>query len=242
MTRSRLGLLGLCAVILGVTAISAGSAQAALSWLVLNAAGTTATELKAALVAEKDSQHISLLTKQLNYRAAITCTNLELVGFNLEAGGKLTEGGKIKFTGCEAFAKGILEEPMGCHIKSSGAAAGTIVTNELKGELVLHTLAAGGTEVLTKIEPKTAGGPILNFLTEECILPETNPVRGVLFLKDCEKLITTHAVKHLFEQGPLTSLYVGSHTVEHLETSIDGSIWLKLGGAHTGLKWSAMDA
>ena len=40
MTRTKLGLMGLCAVVVGLMAMSASSAQAALSWLVLNSAGT----------------------------------------------------------------------------------------------------------------------------------------------------------------------------------------------------------
>jgi hypothetical protein len=241
--RTKLGLLGLCAVVFGVMAMSASSAQAALSWLVLNSAGTTATELKAELVGEKDSPDITLLAKTLGIKIIFTCTNFELKGVNLEVGGKLTEGGKVKFTGCEAYEKGTLEVALGCGLHTTGTAAGTIETTEGKGELVLHTLAAGGTEVLTKVEPKTAGGAFATILTNGlCSLPESNKVSGVLYLKDCEHLATTHAVKHLIEQGPLTSLIYGAHSVEHLETSLDGSGWVKLGGAHLGLKWSGMDA
>jgi hypothetical protein len=242
MIRTKLGLLGLCAVVLGMMAMSAGSAQAALSWLVLNAGGTTATELKAALVGETDSTDITLLTKLLGKKFAITCTNFELKGVNLELGGTLTTGGKVVFTGCEAYGKNILEEALGCNVKSKGQPVGTIESEAGKGRLELHTLAAGGTEVLTKIEPEVGGGNFAVILTEGCVLPESNPVKGVLYVKDCLKKATTHELKHLIEQGPLTSLNVGSHTLEHLETSIDGSVLIKLGGTHLNLKWSAMDA
>ena len=221
-------------------AISASSAQAALSWLVLNSAGTTASELKAELLGEKDSAHLSLSKKLLGIKGVITCTNFELIGFNLEAGGTLTNGGKVKFTGCEIFESAPLTGAFGCHVHSAAQAAGTILSGELKGQLVLHEIKAGEKEVLTKIEPKT-GTTLGTILTEKCVLPETNPVNGVLYLKDCEKAATTHLVKHLFEQGPLTSLFIGTDTAEHLETSFIGSGWIKLGGAHAGLKWAAMD-
>jgi len=241
MTRPKLALLGLCAVLLAMLTVSAGSAQAALSWLVLNSAGTTATELKAEQIGEIDSADLTLLKKILGVRGAITCTSFQLLGAFIDTPGVIDPGFKAKFAGCEAYGKGILEEPLNCHVHSAGQASGVIVTNELKGELVLHEIKPGEKEVLAKIEPKT-GTVIVTILTEKCILPETITVSGKVFIKDCEKKATTHEVKHLIEQGPLTSLWVSSDTAEHLETSLDGSAWVKLGGPHVGLKWAAMDA
>jgi hypothetical protein len=239
MTRSKLGLLGLCAMVLGVMAISAGAAQgAAFAWVVLNASETIATELKALVVGEKDSAHLTLLTHLLGIAPSITCTNFELVGVNLETGGKLTTGGKVKFTGCEAYLSGTLTTALGCNVQSKGQPVGTIETNSLKGELILHILEAGKTEVLMKLDPEVAGGPFATILTEECILPESNPVKGVLYLKDGENRATTHVTKHLIEQGLLTSLFVGTDNKEHLETSLDGSAWVKLNGAHKALEWA----
>jgi len=238
MLRSKLGLLGMCAVVFGVMALAASAAQASLfEWLILNASHTTATELKAELVGEKDSADITLLTKEVGIKFAVTCTNFELVGVNLEKEGTLTEGGKVKFTGCEAYGKGTLEEPLGCSVHSTGQPAKTVVSNEGKGGLVLHEISAGVTELVTKLEPKT-GENFASFLTEGCVIPESNPVRGKLFLKDCELKAEVHLVKHLIEQGPLTSLFVGSDTAEHLETSLDGSVWVKLGGPHVTLEWA----
>jgi len=238
MIRSRVGKLGLCAIVLGVMAVSASSAQA-LSWLILNATQTTATELKAALVMETDSTDLTLSTKEVGIRFVVTCTNTEAIGINLEVGGKLTEGGKIKFTGCEAYETAPLTGALSCHIHSAGQPAGTVLTAEGKGELVLHEIKAGEKEVLVKIEPKT-GTTLASFLTEKCVVPETNPVNGKLFLRDCEKAATVHQNRHLIEQGPLTSLFVGADTAEHLETSLSGSVWWRLGAAHLGLHFGAM--
>lgn len=243
MIRTKLSLLGLCVVVLGTMAMSAGAAQGAtLSWLVLNAAKTTATNLKAQLLGEKDSTHLTLLTKLLGLKISLTCTAFSFKEVFIEPVSKLSTGGKVVFTGCELYENGVLGTALGCKLHSSGAAAGTIESGKFKGELVLHTLAGGGTEVLTKIEPEVAGGNFVTILTEGCVLPESNPVKGVLYLKDCLKKATVHESKHLLEQGPLTSLFLGSDTAEHLETSLDGSIWVKLTGAHAGLDWASMDA
>jgi hypothetical protein len=242
MTRSKLGLLGLCAVVLGMMVISAASAQAE-DWLVLNAAGTVATlieepggvlNLKAEVTGEIDTPKLTLLTHLVGLTVSLTCTNFTTSGIFLKGSGKLSEGGKVVFTGCTVSAAG-------CTVKSPGRATGTVESEEFKGEIVLHELENKTKDVLLKIEPKTAGGSFLTLRFEgECSLPESNKLTGTIFFKDCEGFATTHKVKHLIEQGPLTSLSVGADTKEHLETGIDGSAWVKLTGAHLNLAWSAM--
>jgi hypothetical protein len=211
---------------LGVMAISAGTANASLfTWEALNGSGP--------VKGEKDSADLTLVTHLLKRLFWITCTSFKLVGISLEVEGKLTEGGKVLFEGCEAYGKGALTEALGCNVHSTGKAAGTIETNELKGELVLHELGGGGTELLTKVLPKT-GETLGEITTEGCIMPAKNPVKGVLYLKDGEKKAEAHLAKHLVEVGPLTSLNVGAHSAEHLETSIEGSVWVSLDGANWG--------
>ena len=243
MLRSKLGLVGACVMVLGVMAVWASAAQAHLfEWLILNSAKTASSELKAFVVGEKDTEHLTLLTKLSGLHIFITCTNFNLVGVYLELGGTLTTGGKVTFTGCEAYEGSLLGTKLNCNVHSPGTAVGTVTTNAGKGGLVLHTLAGGGTELLTKIEPEV-GTTFATILTEGCSLPEENPVNGVLYIKDCEKKGEVHAVKHLIEQGALTSLWLGKDTAEHLETSIIGSAWVKLGDDtkginHTGLEWA----
>jgi len=244
MIRTKLGLLGLCAVVVGMMAMSVSAAQGAtLSWLVLNAAKTVATNLKAEVLGKKDSEHLTLLTKLVGIKVAITCTNFALNGVFIEPVEKVSAGGRVVFTGCEAYENNgtVLGPNLKCEVSTAGTAIGTIESNKGVGLLELHTLAGGGTEVLTKIEPEVAGGPFATILLKKCVLPESNKVNGVLFVKDCLGFATTHKTEHLIVQGPLTSLFVGLDTVEHLETSIDGSAWIRLGGAHVGLDWSAMD-
>ena len=238
MIHSKWGLLGLCAVSLGAMALSVGAAQAAFSWLVLNKTQTTATELKALVIGEKGTPILSLLTTLLGFSIEIACAGkFELIGLSLEKEGKLTEGAKAKLTGC--YQQGAWGEKVVCEQHSSGQSAATIVTNELKSELVLHTLAGGETEVLVKIEPKAAGGTFTTtFTQEECLAFEGIPVKGTIYLKDGLGQATTHASKHFLEVAPLTTLFVGSKTPANAE----GGIWVKLGNPHAELKWSAMDA
>ena len=245
MTRSKLGSLGLCAVVLGMMAISVASAQAVDDWLVLNAPGTVATlieepggvlNLKVETTAEIEPSKLTLLTKLVGLKISVACTALTTSGFFLKGEGKLSEGGKVKFTGCTVEGGGK------CTVKSPGAATGTIETEELKGEIVLHELPGFVKDVFLKLLSKLFGGGLVPFRFEgdECVLPESAKITGSLFLRDCEGFATTHKVRHLLVQSPLTELSVGADTAEHLETSIDGSIWVKLIGSHAGDAWSAM--
>jgi hypothetical protein len=240
MTRTKLGLLGLCAVMLGMMAMSASPAQASLfKWLILNSAGTVASELKALLVSETDNVDLTLVTHLLGRLFWVTCTSVTLNGVNLEILGKLTTGGRVKFTGCEAYGNGALVQPLGCKVHSPGTAVGTIETNKIKGELLLHE----GTLVM-KVEPEV-GESFVTLETEGCIMPEATPIRGKFFIKDCLSEAAVHKVKHLIEdQKTLTKLWAGVHNEEHLLTTTEGSAWVKLAssadGPHVGLEWAGI--
>jgi hypothetical protein len=246
MNRTKLGLLGLCALVVGVTAMSANPAQGAtLSWLILEVKKTTATELNADIRSEIDSQHVTLHEQINGIAGAVTCNSLSLKETQLEAGGKLNEIGKIVFTGCGVYKKSPLSEPFPCTVKSPGASVGRIETGELKGELVLHTLTGGGEQVLAKIQARTGlEGNIVTLRLEGggCALPESIVVHGTLYLKDFQNQATVHKLEHLVEAAPLTSLYLGGHSANQLAiTKVLGSAWTALGGPHFGLDWSAMD-
>jgi len=235
MLRSKLGLLGLCTMVLGIMAMSASAAHAVplYTWLVLHTPGGVVLEVTEPLpvVSEPDTKELTLLTHLVGLSVSVSCTNSELSGISLEKEGTLTKGGKVVFTGCKVSTAG-------CKVKSPGAAEGTVVAQG-KGHLLLHEPSPGKTELLTQLEPEEAGGTFATLRFEgECALPESNKVTGSLWVKDCEGKGEVHAVKHLIIQGPLTSLSVGADTKEHLETSIDGSLWIRLlsskewGGMH----------
>jgi hypothetical protein len=223
-------------LILSTTIVLVSSAQAS-SWLILNSAGTTATELKASLTGEADGPDLTLLSTFFGVKFALTCTNFVLINFNLEKGGKLTEGASVEFTGCAFYGKGTLEEPLPCVAQSPGFPVGTIVTAELKGEFT----GSGA-----RIEPKAKEGAFLTLRNEkpECFLAEVNTFRGTLVLEDCEKQpesepcinrAETHEIKHLLQVSASTSLSYFKATA-----TAAGSSWIKLSGAHAGLKWSGM--
>jgi hypothetical protein len=244
MNRTKLGMLGLCAIVVGIMAMSDGSAQAALSWLILDENGTAldAAKLLGVLTSEADSTHLTLETKVAGLPVAITCTNLALNKVHLEKEGLLAAGGKVTFTGCAVYKAAPLTEKYECSVSNPGGTAGTVETNDFKSELVLV-----GTKLRIKAEPLT--GPtgnffVLQFTGPNCVLPELNQKHGTLYLKDGEGLETGHLVRHLFEMDPeLTAMYVGKHSAEQLAlTKALGSAWVKLTGAHAGLKWGAMDA
>jgi hypothetical protein len=246
MTRTKLGLLGLCAVVIGMMAMSASAAQGAtLSWLILDSKKGVATELKADVTARENSAHVTLHEEIGGVAGAVTCNYLSLEETELELGGKLTEGGKVIFTGCGVYKKAPLSEPFPCTVKSPGVAVGRIETGELKGELVLHDLSGGGKQVLAKIQSKAGlEGTIvtLRFEGAGCPLPESITVHGTLYLKDFHNQATVHKLDHLVEQGPLTSLYLGTHSANQLAvTKILGNALVYLFGFHIGLEWGAMD-
>ncbi len=241
MIRSRLGLLGICAMVLGLMAFSAGSAQAA-KWLI----GTkTGEELKAELQGEIENADAALLSKILGIKVRILCTAGTLVGVSLEGAGKLTTGGKVQFTGCKTFltpSGKAEEENKSCEPRTIGTALGTVETNKGKGQLVLHEATAG----LTVVEPETGTAFATLEMSSTCPIGERIPVNGKLFLKDCTTAVCefsgleTLKATHLIAQGPLTQLWVLNKNAEHLETSIDGSARIWLAGVHLGMSWSGM--
>jgi hypothetical protein len=244
MIRTRLMLLGLCAALFGVMAFGAAGAHAAVpKWLILNSAGTVATTpdegLLGNLAAEIDSASLILHTEILKVKFLVVCTGLELIGVGLEAEGKLTAGGKVKFTGCKGETNG--SPNANCTPHAGGGAAGTIITNAGKGELVLHELEGGTKDGLTKIEPNVAGGAFVTLeMSEACPVGEKVPINGVLYVADCEGSIVTHRVRHLGIEGPLTDLWATvTKNAEH-KANILGSVWFFLAAPHAGLAWGGM--
>ena len=178
MLRSKLGLLGLCALALGLMAIVTSSASAA-EWLILNSKGEvkTAKELPASIVGEFEEKTDGiLLTHIINIELNVLCTKFTLTGTKLEGGGLLTNGGTVTFTGC------IVLTPAECTVNSPGQPVGTIATNAGKG-----TLQTNG-EVLIQPSSGTVFAE-LELKGEFCSLSNlgTQSINGKLWIKDCEK-------------------------------------------------------
>jgi hypothetical protein len=241
MIRTRLGLLGLCAVVLGVMAFSASAAQAeaGAKWLILSGGvAKTGEELPAAVDGSLENNDGSLLSKIVGIKTKFLCTGAKLIEVKLEGTGSLTNGGKVKFTGCATYLNEELAPE--CETHSAGQPAGTIVSNAGKGLLVLHEPSAGVKEGVTRIEPKEGETFVTLTLGELCPIGNKVPIIGKLFVKDCEGKLTTHLVNHLIEElKALTTLWTISKTAEHVAT-IDGSALVFLTGAHAGLAWGGM--
>jgi hypothetical protein len=233
MRRSKLGLIGICALGVGLLGPGAVSGQAA-NWLILNSKGEvkTGTELPATLEAEIDGVTASLDTHSVKVHLKSSCSKFSLIGGKLEAGGALTKGAKIKLEGCKVFNAATGTELSECGVKTPGAPFGTVESFKSKGQLQ--------TNGEIKLEPETGTKFAELEYEASCTLPSPSPISGVLFLEDCEGKAATHLVKHLFKQGAGTSLFVGTDTAEHLETALVGSIWVFLGGEHKGFNWGAV--
>jgi hypothetical protein len=155
------------------------------------------------------------------------------------AGSKLKANGvalgKLTFTECLAFLNGV--ESIPCK-----PVEGKVTTNLIKAQMLLHKLAGGTIDQILIAEGETEAGGAANFAsiksTATCALGINVPVGGKIALEPSN--LTTHEVKHLFDEfPPLTALWIISNTAEH-KASLLGSGWAFLKGAHTGFKWTGL--
>jgi hypothetical protein len=255
MTRTRLGLLGLCAMVFGLMAFSATAhAEPKSRWLVLTGVGTTvlseaqidAGQISFALAVEKDLSGTPINIPILHSKiAGITvlfeCEEIEAKGAALKSQGRVAEKAEIVFSKCRTKLNGATSAP--CEPKANGTEKGVIRTKPGHALIVLHELAGGVKDDLVRILPDNVGGvPSETFATiemsAECAIGTKVPVIGKATLKDCENLALTHLVKHLAETGPLTELWTISKTAEHVATIL-GSGWATLSGTDgLGRAWS----
>src|SRR6187399_733876 len=228
MTRTRLGLLGLCAMVFGLMAFSASAAQAEVGakWLFAEKEPNSGLIpfLEAEVGLETDTTAV-LHTKIAGVSVLYLCPIIEALNVILKANGSIGEGASIDFLNCVTHLNGVLSkvcEPVG----------GVIKTNKGHGLIILHKLASGTVDDLLKILPDDVingkGEKVKSetFATiemgEECSIGTKVPVIGSATLKDCEGLFLKHLVKHLIEVGTwgveLTELWAISKTEEHKAT------------------------
>jgi hypothetical protein len=240
MTRTRLGLLSFCAVVLGLMALSTAGAQAepTARWLILNSIGELkeGSTLHASLGLEAETPTLVLHAEILKIKFLLSCTGIKGVNAKLLAEGSIGEsagnvkGSKALFSGCAVDLNGVTEPA--CTPTDPNDGAGFIVTNPLHALLVLGV--AG--EKLIKVIPDE-GETFATIVTgSKCPIGTSDPIIGKLLLKDCENKGSEHLVKHLLEEGPGTELFLASLTPEHKATLL-GSAWASLVGEHAGLKF-----
>jgi hypothetical protein len=245
MTRTRFGLIGLCAVLFGVMAFGASAAQAETGshFWILNAEGKKVDtgSLHATIQLKKESTTYILHSKILSVAVLFLCTELKAVNATLEGEGKISAGGKVLFSGCTTDLNGTANAA--CTPSDATDGEGKIVTQSLHSLVILGT----GGETILNILPDT-GETFANIeMGSKCPIGTKVPVIGKLALKDCEKnaegksRATEHLKEHLVEPttDSFTELWTISKTVEHQATLL-GSAWGFLeGGGHEGLKFGA---
>jgi hypothetical protein len=247
MIRSKLGLkaLGLCALVLGLTAFASSVAQAepGASWGYKKTEKGTlekfSTSLEAGLALEIENKTASLLfTTGGGTKVEILCTGAEFdEGGTLSADGSILLG-RVKFTGCITKLNGTTSAP--CKPKSASG-DGTILSEKDDGLIVLHN---GQPVVLilrnAEDDPKKEGILTTIELGEECSIGTKVPVTGDLVLWDCKgsTSFVTHAVSHLIEEFPSLHLLIALGK----PALLDGSANVKLTEKHVGYWWAGLGA
>jgi len=228
--------MGLCALVIGLMAVSATRAMALPEWMVENKILTEYTpNLEPTLGAQLENNVGIMLTEINGVEVEIECHGIELINLKLKPGG-VTSRGKIKFTGCGVFDP---EGELPCTVKSAGSAVGTIESKEVEGKLELHTGGVPITLIFPVVGEELAA---LRIEGAECLLPEIVPVIGKVAIKDAENKFEVEIEKHLFvEFATLTELYVINKTnMEHL-AFLDGSVLVGLTGVgHVNKRWSGL--
>jgi hypothetical protein len=239
MNRTKLVLLSLCTVVLGLMAFSvAAQATTGAKWLVLNGKGEVkeGSTLHASIGVETESVHI-LHTEILKIKVLFLCSTVKLLNAKLLANGSVGEaegavkGSKLLYSGCTTDLNGVTSPE--CIPTDSVDGAGTIVSAAAHGLAILGTSG----EDLVKISPDSGETFVTIKFPATCVLGTSIPVIGKMVFKDCENLALSHLVKHLSEVGPGGELWVISKTAEHT-TVVLGSTWIFLTGEHEGLKFS----
>lgn len=237
--------LGLCATVLGLVVVfSASSVQAeeGANWMV-NGKNVTGALLPSVSIVKVVTEDMALLTELFGKKVTLLCKGAEFIGARLEEKGKVggaAGSNTTQFSGCQTYISGVLTASCEPH---TGEKKGTFTSNPLKGLLVLHKLASGENDTLIRFEPVTGSVFATVELGEECSIGETCAISGVSTVREVGggTNFATEALTHTVEQGPLSELWVGTNTPEH-KAVVEGSASLSLGGAHEGLKWSALPA
>lgn len=240
---------GLCAVVVGLTAVIMGGvaqAETGAKWTYINVFNGQLSTFNAALSpriqASMDSASGSLeFTTGGGTKVAITCTGLTLEGNpSLGENGSISEG-QATFTGCETFLNGALSKPC---LPITSVTPDLIRTNNFKGLLQLFNLIADPYDDVTLLIPtvKDKSGNSLAVtiqLGEECAIAESVPVTGILVVTDTVPSSTlTHLVTHLIQEVPTLRLLKALGQ----PAKITGTANAFLGVGHGGIQWAAKPA
>jgi hypothetical protein len=178
-------------------------------------------------VAGTEEKYVGFLTLLGETKVEFRCTGMSAIGAKLETEGKISSGMKFRFSGCVFISKGVIV--VACGPLNGGKEKGVIVTNALKGLLVLHEGKG-----LIRFEPVTGKSFATIEFGEECVFFPSWGLGGKLTLKDVA--LGTESASHLFVEGPLSEL-----TLEGEDPmTFCGSLLLELTGEHTAIQWSGV--
>jgi hypothetical protein len=237
MTRTRLGLLGLCAAVLGVVAFSVTGAHSEVGakWLYATSSGTPIAFLEASAGLEAETDWV-LHTEVSKIKVLFECKKIEAAKAVLKTEGRVGEGAKLRYSECITKLNGSTSAP--CEPNAGGKEKGVILSNALHGLVVLVELAGGVKDDAIKVLPDTGETFATLEFGELCGIGEKIPIIGKGLIQDSENLLLTGLVKHLLSFSSSSELWVVSKTAEHVATLLGGA-WVFLTGAHEGLRLSA---
>jgi hypothetical protein len=190
MSHSKLQLviMGFCLVAIFWIA-TPSNAEATPAWM------TTPPEF--AEVTGKAEEPLLLLTEILGIATKVSCETLALDKALLESEGK--SSGIALFGGCRGSING--EENALCKPHTEGTTAGTVATNALKAQLVMHEGAP-----LVRVQPVTGETFVTLKMEAGCPIGTKVPVIGAFFAKDSNGKLESEEVGHVFAEGPLTEI------------------------------------
>jgi len=218
-------MLSLCLLALGV--FGAGSAQAA-TWVVSGVKLTSGSKALVGSLATTGVLHTKIGANAVEF----SCVKLSLISAVLEPKGQIsgeTSGFQSKFQECQTKINGKVNSS--CEPNDSGTNPGVLLTNLLKGLLILHILLNEKKEVIGKdgvvmiesnVRETISGVPNTPVfarikMSAECPIGSNIPIIGQFGLKDVggEVGLEEEKLTHELEEGLLTEFWALSKTFEH---------------------------
>lgn len=208
---------------LAVMGMAAGSAQATGNWRIEGANVIAEKTVES----EEDTTFLLLIP---TFNLEIKCNEFKVQeGKILASGGSLA---RLSFGRCETFQASPLVKLGACTPVNGG------FSFLVKDLLILHN---GKTYDL--FSPDVAGEEIKPLGTiefgEECAISSI-PIKGSFVMEDCNEPLENEAVRHLLQQAPASLFPSDVMRFGAGEVRLDGSFWLKLGGAEAGKKFSGL--
>lgn len=172
-----------------------------------------------------------------NVNLEVLCTGAKFIeGGQLGANGSVLLG-RVEFSGCISLSRTpTLTKLSTCTPNDPVAGLGKIRTQKLAGLITLHFFGEPG--VLLKPDFGTTLAKI--FLGEECAVSEELIINGEFVAEDTfgKESFERHEISHLMREH----FFLHLMSVGVNQATIDGSAFVELSGAHSGMKWGGKGA